>query len=187
MSKDDCKHRVIDHGKYSKRSIKRKWIDREYYVHDNADVAQKNVKMYCDTNQFPELPLCGSHPKPHGVRGLGKNYYIHFDPKLGHDICETRRIPCAYVACTSMLDQPWISGVQSTKQARYQPVINCTCWPVLGPYNNRNIIDLTPKSIPSEAFDEIHQVVFDVISKNMAALVQLGMYGAINIEYTTKN
>ena len=73
------------------------------------------------------------------------------------------------------------------KQARYQPVINCTYWPVLGPYKNWNIINLTQKSIPSEVFDEIHQVVFDGISKNMASLVQSGMYGAINTDYTTTN
>ena len=52
----------------------------------------------------------------------------------------------------------------TTKQAHYQPVINFTYWPVMGPYDNWNIIHITPKSIPSEAFDEIHQVVFDRIS-----------------------
>ena len=55
------------------------------------------------------------------------------------------------------------------------------------PYCNWNIIDITPKSIPSEAFDEIHQVVFDGISENMVSLVQLDMCGAINIDYTTAN
>ena len=35
-----------------KISSKRKWIDREYNVQDNADVAHKDVKIYCDTNQF---------------------------------------------------------------------------------------------------------------------------------------
>ena len=34
-----------------------------------------------------------------------------------------------------------------------------------------NIIELTPKSIPFEAFDEIHNVVLDRISVNMASLV----------------
>ena len=60
LSNDDCKHGVIDQGKERKISSKRKWIDREYHVQDNADVAQKDVKMYCDTNQLPALPLCGS-------------------------------------------------------------------------------------------------------------------------------
>ena len=55
------------------------------------------------------------------------------------------------------------------------------------PYNNCNIVDLTPKSIPSEDFDEIHQVVLDGISENMASLVQSGMYGAINTYYNTSN
>ena len=120
--------------------------------------------MYCDTNQFPTLPFCGSNPKPHGSRVLGKHYHLRFDTNLGHGICAIFRIPCACVACTSILGQPWISGIQSKKQARYQPVINSTYWPVMGPYKNWNNIHLTPKSIPSEAFDDIHQVVIDVIS-----------------------
>ena len=87
-------------------------------------------------------------------------------------ICAILRIPCACVACISMLDKPWISSIQSTKQARYQPVNNCTYWPVMSPYNIWNIINLKPKSIPVEAFDEIHQLVLDGISENMASLFQ---------------
>ena len=86
-----------------------------------------------------------------------------------------------------MLDKPWIYGIPSTKQARYKLVTNCNYWPVLGSYNNWNIIELTPKSIPFEAFDEIHKVVHDKISENMASLVQSGMYGAINTADNTTN
>ena len=133
------------------------------------------------------LPFCGSHPKPHGARGLSNHYHLCFDPNIGHGICEIRRIQCACVACKSMLDQPWISGTQSKNQARYQTVINCTYWPVMGSYNNCNIIHLTTKSIPSEAFDEIHHVVFDRISENMASSVQPGMYDAVNTHDNTSN
>ena len=73
MYKDDRKHGVIDQGGDRKRASKRKWTDREYHVQDNADVAHKDMKMYCDTNQPPILTFCGSHPKPRGARGLGKN------------------------------------------------------------------------------------------------------------------
>ena len=38
------KHRIIDQGKYGKRSSKIKWRDRDYHVQDNADVAHKDVK-----------------------------------------------------------------------------------------------------------------------------------------------
>ena len=55
------------------------------------------------------------------------------------------------------------------------------------PYNNYNIINLTPKSTPSGAFDEIHKVVIDVISENMASLVQSVIYGSINIDDNTSN
>ena len=104
--------------------------------------------MYCETNQFSILLFFGTHTKPHGSRGLSKHYNLRFYPKRGHGICATRRIPCSYVACASMLDKPWISSIPSKKQARYQPVTNCTYWPVMGSYNNWNIIELTPKYTP---------------------------------------
>ena len=154
-------------------------------MQDNADFANKYVKMYCDTNQFPELPFCGSHPKPHGARWLNKKYRLRFDPKLGHGICAILRIICAYVACAPILDKTWVYDIPSTKQVRCQPVTNFTYWPVLGSYNNWNIIDLTPKPIHFEAFDEINKVVLDWISENMASLLQYVKYGAINTDDTT--
>ena len=51
MSKDDCKHGVIDQGKDRKRSSEIEWTDREYHVQDDADVAHKDVKIYCDNYQ----------------------------------------------------------------------------------------------------------------------------------------
>ena len=75
---------------------------------------------------------------------------------------------CACVACTSMLDKAWISGIPSDKQDRYKPVTKCTDWPVLGAFNNWNIIEFSSKSTSSETFDEIRQVVLDGISDNMA-------------------
>ena len=86
-----------------------------------------------------------------------------------------------------MLYKPWIYGIPSTKHTRYQPITNCTYWPVLGSYNNWNIIELTPKSTPFEAFDEINKVVIDGISENMASLVQPGMYGTIDTDDITTN
>ena len=73
------------------------------------------MKLYCNTNQFPELSFSGPHSKPHGARGSSKHYHLRFDPKLGLRVCEICRIPCACVACTSMLDKPWISGIQPEK------------------------------------------------------------------------
>ena len=57
----------------------------------------------------------------------------------------------------------------------------------MGSYNNWDIIDLTPKSIPFAAFDEIYKVVLDRIIENMAILIQSFMYGAINTYETTTN
>ena len=59
--------------------MKRKWTYREYYVHDNTDIEHKYVKMYCNINQFSEFSFCDPHFKPHGARGLGKNYTLRHD------------------------------------------------------------------------------------------------------------
>ena len=99
---------AIDQGKSRKRFMERKWTERKYHVQDNAVVELKDVKMYCNTNKFPELPFCGTHSKPNGAMGMSNNYHLRFDPKIGMGVCEIRRIPCACVACTSMLDKPWI-------------------------------------------------------------------------------
>ena len=96
--------------------MNRKWRERKYHVQDNAAVELKDVYMYCNSNQFPALPFCGPHYKPHVARGLSKHYNFLFDPKLGMGECAIRRIPCACVACSSMLDKPWISGISSDKK-----------------------------------------------------------------------
>ena len=81
----ECEHRqngAIYQGKPRKRFMERKWTEIKYHVQENASVELKDVKMYCNKNQFPELPFCGPHSKPHGARGLGKHYHLRFDPKL---------------------------------------------------------------------------------------------------------
>ena len=132
MSMEHRKHGVIDQGKYKRRASNRKWTYREYHVQDNADVAHKEVKMYCNTNRLPALTFGVLYPKPLGIRVLSKHYHSRLDQKLGHGICTIFRIPCACFVCTSMIDQPWIIGISSEKQAHYQPVTHCTYWPVLG-------------------------------------------------------
>ena len=116
--------------------MKRKWTERKYHVQDNAAVELKYMRMYCNTNQFPALPFCGPHSKPHGARGMSKHDHLRFDPKLGMGVCAIYRIPCVCVDYTSMLDKPWISVILSDKQERYKPVTKCTYWPVLGYFNN---------------------------------------------------
>ena len=49
------------------------------------------------------------------------------------------------------------------------------------------MIKLSQKSTSSDTFDEIHQVVLDVISDNMASLVESVTYGAINTTETSTN
>ena len=147
----------------------------------------KDVKMYCNTNQFPVLKFCGPHYKHYGASGLSKHYHLRFDPKIGMGVCAICRVPYACVACTPMLEKPWISDISSDKQESYKPVTKCTYWPVLGDFNNWNIIQLSSKSTSSDTFDEIHQVVLDGISYNMASLVESVTYGAINTTGTSTN
>ena len=104
---------VFDQGKNKKRLMERKCTDRQYHVQDNYDVAHQDVKMYYNTNQSPALPICGPYSKPHVTRGLSKHYHLNSHPKLGNGVCAICRIPCACVACTSILDKPWISGIPS--------------------------------------------------------------------------
>ena len=46
---------------------------------------------------------------------------------------------------------------------------------------------MSNNSTLSDAFDEIHQVVLDGISDNMALLVESGKYGSINTTDTKTN
>ena len=126
LDKEHRQNGAIDQGKSEKRFMERKWTEREYHVQDNADVELKDVKMYSNTNQFPELSFYVTHSKPHGARGSSKHYHLRFDPKLGMGVCAILRIPCACVACKSILDKPWISGISSDKKERYKPVTKCT-------------------------------------------------------------
>ena len=84
-----------------------------------------------------------------------------------------------------MLYKPWIPGLTPEKQPRYRPVIDCSYWPVLGSFNNWNIITLSHKATTSEAFEDIHQVVLDGISDNMASMVQSGKYSAMDTTDTS--
>ena len=65
-----------------------KCIERQYPVQDNADVSHKYVKNYCNTNQFPVLKSCGPYSKPHGARGMSKNYHLRLYPKLVNGVCK---------------------------------------------------------------------------------------------------
>ena len=46
-----------------------KWIERKYHIQDNAAVELKDMKMYCNTNQFSELSFSGPHSKRYGAEG----------------------------------------------------------------------------------------------------------------------
>ena len=110
LSNASRKHGILDHGNRKKCKIFF-LTNRYYHVGHNKDVNHQYMNMYSATTQFSELHLIGPHNKPHGVRGLGKHYHIHFDPKIGHDTCEISHIPSDYSLCTYMLDQPWESGI----------------------------------------------------------------------------
>ena len=87
--------------------------------------------------------------------------------------------------CTNMLYRPWDPCVDHTQQPRYQPVVGCIYWYVLGSFNDWNIIQFNNKTTSSEEFYEVHKIVLDGQNANMASLVQTRKYGAINAEDPT--
>ena len=91
---------------------------------------------------------------------------------------------CTYVNARKIL---YIYGIPSDEKELYKTVTKCTYWKVLGSFNNWNIIQLSQKSTPSDAFDEIHQAVLDRISDNMALLVESVNYVVINTTDTATN
>ena len=83
LTKEHRKDGAIDQSKYKKRLMELKWTERHYHVQDNAAIVHQYVKMYCNTNQFPEFTFCGSYAEPRGARGFSKHYHRCFDTKLG--------------------------------------------------------------------------------------------------------
>ena len=70
-----------------------------------------------------------------------------------------------------------------SQQPRYQPIQEFTYWPLLGCFNNWNIIKFTNKNATSENFEAIHKDFLDDISDDMSSLVQPGKYSNVNKSY----
>ena len=84
-----------------------------------------------------------------------------------------------------MLENTWAYVVETNKQLSYQPVVEFAYYPVLGSFNNWNTIWFTNKIAILKDFDTVHKVVMYGISDNMASLIQLEKFGAINALYPT--
>ena len=124
--------------------------------------------------------FCVPHEKYHGVIGLRKHYHFWLDPKLGHGKYAILWVPCACIYCTNVLYKTWVVCSDPTRQQIYQPVEDYTYWPVLGSFNNWNIIKFNNKTTTNKYFDAVHKVVLDGLSDNIVAIFQDGKYGAIN-------
>ena len=140
---------VLQITENKKNSSKQKWKNREYYVQHDKYVKHQEVKFYCAKKQFPELNFVGTHNKPYGVYGLGKNYHMHFYTKLGHGRYEICRIPCEFTLFTYCLDHPWVPGLPAQEQPRYKPIKDCTYWSVSDSFKNWNIFKLSHKATSS--------------------------------------
>ena len=53
MEKDYLQNGAFDLGKYKKPIHEKKWTYRQYHAQDNSAVELKDVRIYCNTNQFP--------------------------------------------------------------------------------------------------------------------------------------
>ena len=70
-------------------------------------------------------------------------------------------------------------------EPRFQPVKDCTLWPVLGSSNNTNVIQCQHKTISSEDLETFQQFIIDDINNNIPVWVKNGQYGAIDTTDTT--
>ena len=63
------------------------------------------------------------------------------------------------------MDKLWAPCGSHADKPSLQTVVDCTYSPVLGYFNNWNIIKFKIKKTPSEGFDDIHKGFLDGISK----------------------
>ena len=154
-------------------------------MQQNEDVKHQDAEMYCATNQFTELSCCGPHNKPHVVHTLGKHYHMRFDTRLEHEIREINHIPCVFNQCKYMIELTWTPSVKEHQQPHSQHAKYFTYWPVLGYFNNWDIIQLSHRETWFEEIDRINQVVLDSISYNMDVLLHTGEYDVTNTTDTT--
>ena len=90
--------------------------------------------------------------------------HMRFYIKLEHVTFAVCCIPYSCTLCTSIMDQPWVPGMQLQQQPLYRLVQYFTYWPMFGSFNNWNIIQLSHKATSSGDIDKNHQVVLDGIS-----------------------
>ena len=72
-----------------------------------------------------------------------------FGPKLGHRTCAICCTPYDFPPLAFMIDKPWVTGITEHQQPLYQPIKDCTYWPVLGSFNNWNILQLSHNATTS--------------------------------------
>ena len=123
------------------------------------------------------------HEKPHGVRGLIKDYHMQLEPKLVHGICAIRQTPCECSGFKYVFGKTWYSGVSPSNQPFYKILHYYTYWTVLGSFNDWYIITSTNKNKTSNELEAINKVVLDRISDNMTFLVQSSKYDDNNTIY----
>ena len=72
------------------------------------------------------------------------------DTKPVHGTCEICPIPCECTQCNTTIDKPWTPVVPPNQQPRSQPIKYFTYWPVLGYFNNYNIIQFSHKKFSED-------------------------------------
>ena len=82
-----------------------------------------------------------------------------FDTKLGHGTCEICYNHCACTQLKYTLDKPYNPYVSPHKQPHYQPVKDCTYWPMLGSFKNCNTIN-SHKTTSSEDFEKFFSLSY---------------------------
>ena len=134
----------------TQKTANKKTVDKHIVsCEKKEDFEHQYVKIYCNTNQFPELQLYGLQKKPHGEWGLCKHYHLCFDTKLGNITFAIHCIPCACMKYTYTLDKPCTPSVPPHQRPHYQYVKYFTYWPMVC-LKNWNIIHFSYKATSSE-------------------------------------
>ena len=168
--------------KNQKHESNQKYRTKHYRIQKKENVLHKDIKMGWCSKHFPNIAVVEGKKKIRGSSTVLSHYHYRADPLLGEGKCAMRRIPCACLECTNQLSKPWIHGVSPSEQPRYSNVVGCKYHSVLGNYNQWIIMDFSRDSdIDDDCFDEIHKILLDSIGTNMAELVEINSYGAINI------
>ena len=175
LSDDSRKDGVVSDIKNRKRELRKKIDKRHYHLVCEKDIKVSNLK-YKITSTFQK-----TSPTKYGIRAM---YNIRADYELGENTIALRRVPCYCTHCTDTMLAKWDHNISDPKkQDRYKPTKNCVLWPVLGEFNDWQIMSLGALELnDEEEEEEMRMDVIVSIAEQMASQVTIGGVGIMNVD-----